>query len=192
MTSPHAQTMWLKMKESYFLAKQEEDQRKSIVQQVPQKSADLWRRIIAPVEGQGRVTLSCVCPLCHRYPLDESFWCGLRRAVQLEGPEQCLGFPGWCWLQRGEVFYGLRATTGSVRGSHECCRFAGRFANGRGQLGGHDLRVFFFEERRWKESLNKPRLLPSQRSDAVPRVTLREPSWHCTPTCNSTFSTILP
>ena len=33
------------------------------------------RRIIVLVEGQGGVTLSYVCPLCHRYPLEDYIWC---------------------------------------------------------------------------------------------------------------------
>ena len=62
------------LKESFFQARHEDDQRKSIVQQVLQKSMGFLRRIIAPVEGQGEVTLSYVCPHGHRYPLEDYNW----------------------------------------------------------------------------------------------------------------------
>ena len=45
-----------KLKGSYFEAKQDDDQRKSVVQQIKQKNTDFLRRIIVPVEGQGGVT----------------------------------------------------------------------------------------------------------------------------------------
>ena len=38
------------------------------------KSTDFLRRIIVPVEGQGGVTLSYVCPHCHRFPLEDHIW----------------------------------------------------------------------------------------------------------------------
>ena len=49
-----------KLKESHQ-ARQGDDQRKSSVQQLLHFSADFLRRIIAPVQGQGGVTLSYVC-----------------------------------------------------------------------------------------------------------------------------------
>ena len=36
-----------------------------------QKSTDFLKRIIVPVEGQGGVTLSYVCPHCHCHPLED-------------------------------------------------------------------------------------------------------------------------
>ena len=62
--------MMTKLKGSYHLARREDDQRRSLVQQVWQKRIDFPRRIIVPVEGQG-VTLSYVCPHCHRYPRED-------------------------------------------------------------------------------------------------------------------------
>ena len=53
---------------------QEDEERKSIVQLILQKSADFLRRIIVPVEGQGGVILSHVCPHCHRCPLGDYLW----------------------------------------------------------------------------------------------------------------------
>ena len=37
-------------------------------------STHFLRRIIVPVEGQGGVTLSSVCPHCHRFPLEDHIW----------------------------------------------------------------------------------------------------------------------
>ena len=56
--------LWMmeKLKEGTNQARQEHHQRKSMVQ----KSTDFLRRIIAPLEGQGGVTLSFVCFHCHR------------------------------------------------------------------------------------------------------------------------------
>ena len=39
-----------------------------------QKSTDFLRRIIAPVDGMGGVTLSYVCPHCNCFPLDDHIW----------------------------------------------------------------------------------------------------------------------
>ena len=44
------------------------------MQQVLQKRTDFWERIIVPVGGQGGVTLSFVCPHCHRHPLEDYIW----------------------------------------------------------------------------------------------------------------------
>ena len=55
--------------------KQEDEERKSIVQQIMHKSTDFQRRIIMPIERQGRVTLSRVCSHCHRYLLEDNIWC---------------------------------------------------------------------------------------------------------------------
>ena len=63
--------MIAKLKASYGQATQDDDECKSIVQQIMQKSTDFLRRIVVPVEGQGGVALSHVCPDCHRYPLED-------------------------------------------------------------------------------------------------------------------------
>ena len=59
------------LNESYFRVLQEEGPRKSIAQVVLVKSTDFMRRIITPVQEQGRVTLSYVCPHCHRFLLED-------------------------------------------------------------------------------------------------------------------------
>ena len=50
-----------KLQERFSEVKQEDDERKSLVQQLLQRSTDFLRRIIVPVEGQGGVTLSYAC-----------------------------------------------------------------------------------------------------------------------------------
>ena len=65
------------LKESYFQARQEDEQRKSIVQQVVPRSADFLRRIIVPVQVQGGVTLSYACLHCHGFPLQDYIWVGV-------------------------------------------------------------------------------------------------------------------
>ena len=52
----------------------EDDQRKSIAQQILQKSTDFLRRIIASVGGPGGVTLSYVCPHSYRLPMEDYIW----------------------------------------------------------------------------------------------------------------------
>ena len=52
--------MVVKLTERSYQAKQDDDQRRSIVQQKLKKSADFLRRIIVEVAGQGGVTLSYV------------------------------------------------------------------------------------------------------------------------------------
>ena len=46
----------------------------SIVQGIMLKSTDFLRSIIAPVAGQGGVTLSYVCPHCNCFPLEDYIW----------------------------------------------------------------------------------------------------------------------
>ena len=45
-----------------------------IVEDILRKSTDLLRRVVAPVGGRGRVTLSCVCPHCNSFPLEDYIW----------------------------------------------------------------------------------------------------------------------
>ena len=51
----------------------------SIVQEIMIRSADYLRRIIAPVGGQGGVTMSYFCPHCNRITLEDYIWCSVRR-----------------------------------------------------------------------------------------------------------------
>ena len=65
---------WVKLQGCYYEVRQDEDQRRSIVQKIMQNSTDFLRRIIVPVQGQGGVTLSYVCPHCHRFPREAYIW----------------------------------------------------------------------------------------------------------------------
>ena len=52
----------------------------SILQQVLQNGADFSRWVVAPVKGQGGVTLSYVCPQGVRFPLEDHIFVGLAGA----------------------------------------------------------------------------------------------------------------
>ena len=80
---------------SYFQAKQDDDQRHRIVQQIVQKCTDVLRRTIVPVEGQGGVTQSYVCRHCQRYPLEDYILLGLDGARE----KQC----NW-WVRGGSQY----------------------------------------------------------------------------------------
>ena len=45
-----------------------------IVKEMLRKSTDFLRRIIAPVDGMGGVTLSFVCPRCNCFTLEDYIW----------------------------------------------------------------------------------------------------------------------
>ena len=100
--------MMAKLKESWYHARQEDDHHKSIVQQVLVRCTEFLRRIIAPVEGQGGVILVLWVPSLpplstrrlhlvtlsdargRREEQEEAVQLGVRgvrRPVQLEGPE---------------------------------------------------------------------------------------------------------
>ena len=96
-----------KQRECHSEMDQEDEERKTIVQQILQKSTELLRWIIVPVEGQGGVTLWSVCPHGHRYPLEDNILCFIEareeavqqvvhcaRPVRLEEPEQGLDHRG--------------------------------------------------------------------------------------------------
>ena len=79
----------VKIQECFHEVRLEDDQRKSMVQQILQKSTDFLWRIIAPVGGQGGVTLSYVYPHCHRFPIEDCIWWVSTR----HGKKQC---NWWC------------------------------------------------------------------------------------------------
>ena len=60
----------------------------SIVQDIQRKSTDFLRRVIVPIESQGGVTLSYVCPHCHCLPLEDEIWW----VTSGHGKKQC----NWC------------------------------------------------------------------------------------------------
>ena len=98
---------------------QQDDGRKSIAQPILQKSTDFLRPTIAPIEGQGGVTLSYVRSNCHSCPFEDFILLGASRAreeaeqlvvrgvrwvVRLEEPERSIGYTGQHGPQRGECF----------------------------------------------------------------------------------------
>ena len=91
-------------------SKKDEGQ-KSIVQQILQKSTDFLRRIILPVEGPGRVTLSFVCPHRNGFPLENYIWwvstrhgeSSATRGVQRAAGSVSGGTPTRSWSHRGFV-----------------------------------------------------------------------------------------
>ena len=58
-----------KSEECYEKVESEDVGRLSIAQDILRKSAGFVRRIIAPIDGVGSVTLSYVCPHCHCFLL---------------------------------------------------------------------------------------------------------------------------
>ena len=48
--------------------------RLSIAQEIPRKSTDFLRRIIAPVDGEVSHVLPYVCPRCGCFPVDDYIW----------------------------------------------------------------------------------------------------------------------
>ena len=63
----------VKIQECYHEVKREDDQRKSTGQQILQKSTDFHEADHCAVLRRG-VTLSYVCPHCHRLPLEDYVW----------------------------------------------------------------------------------------------------------------------
>ena len=59
-----------RIKEAFDLVAKDEVEKMSIAQEIMLKSTDHLRRIIAPVGGQGGVTMSCLCPECNNFPLE--------------------------------------------------------------------------------------------------------------------------
>ena len=63
-----------RLQEAYDKVALEDIGRLSIAEDILRKSMDFLRRIIAPVDGMGGVTLSCVCPHCNSFSLDDYIW----------------------------------------------------------------------------------------------------------------------
>ena len=63
-----------RIKEAFDMVAQDEAENLSIVQEIMLGSTDYLRRIIAPVGEQGGVTMSCLCPHCNSFPLEDYVW----------------------------------------------------------------------------------------------------------------------
>ena len=91
-----------RIKEAFEQVAQDEAEKVSIVQEIMIRSTDYLRRIIAPVGGQGGVTMSYLCPHCNSFPLEDYIWwvsgrtyklvvCDVWRELRLEATAQAVG-----------------------------------------------------------------------------------------------------
>ena len=124
-----------KLQECYHEVRQDDDQRKSIVQQIMWKSTNILRRKIVP----GSHCRTCGSR-CHHFRAKFTFgWSrrgtrktvqlvvrGLRRPVPLERSEQSLGRTGQRGLHRGEGVSDPRSGAGCVRQSRVRSQVFGR------------------------------------------------------------------
>ena len=60
-----------RIKEAFELVAQNETEKMSIVQEIMLRSTDCLRRVMAPVAGQGGVTMCYLCPNCNSFPLED-------------------------------------------------------------------------------------------------------------------------
>ena len=63
-----------RIEEAFDLVALDEAEKKSIVQEIMLRSTDYLRRIIAPVGGQGGVSMSYLCPHCNSFLLEDYVW----------------------------------------------------------------------------------------------------------------------
>ena len=63
-----------RIKEASEQVAQDEAEKVSSVQEIMLRSTDHLRLIIAPVGGQGGVTMSYLCPHCNSFPLEDYMW----------------------------------------------------------------------------------------------------------------------
>ena len=68
------------------------------------KSADFPKRIIVPVGGQVGVTLSLVCPLCHRFPIEDNIWLVSTRHEEKQSNGWCAACGGQYDRSEAKVF----------------------------------------------------------------------------------------
>ena len=91
--------MIVKLKESKYRDSRMTSARASC-RQVLQKRTDVLRRTIAPSQEQGGVTLSCVWPHCHRFPLED--WASLGQGDPSKRGNQC---NWWCAACGGQYIW---------------------------------------------------------------------------------------
>ena len=63
-----------RIKEAFELEAQDEAETMSTAQGIMLRSTDCLRRIIAPVGGQGGVTMPYLFPNCNIFPLEDYVW----------------------------------------------------------------------------------------------------------------------
>ena len=61
-------------KEAFEKVAKDEARKLSTAQEIMTRSTDYLRRIIAPAERQGGVTMSYLCPHCNRFPMEDCVW----------------------------------------------------------------------------------------------------------------------
>ena len=89
---------------------EQEDDERSMVQQILQKSTEFLRRIIVPVGRPGGATLSYRCPHCHRCPLEDYIWWVLRHGEK-QSNWWCAACGGQCdWRNSNRVLVFLDTT----------------------------------------------------------------------------------
>ena len=141
-----------KLSGSYYQAKQDDDPRKGIVQQIKQKCIDFLRRNIVPVHLQEGVTLSCVCRPCHRTSREDHIrWVSTEQGdSSKKGEKQCNWWCAACgqnkWKDLNSVLV-IQDSTDSNEAPPRCAcenllcapMLLAIQQTGRSQLGGHDL-----------------------------------------------------
>ena len=60
--------------EAFEKVAKDEGRKLSTVQEIMKRNADYLRHIIAPVGGQGGVTMSYLCPHCSSFPMEDYVW----------------------------------------------------------------------------------------------------------------------
>ena len=118
-----------KLRECYSEVEQEDEERKSTVQQILQKSTDFPEADHRSSRMAARVhTLSYVCLHWHRCPLEDRMWWVSTKhgTVLLEEPGQIHDQTGQHGPQRGEGVLGSCSAAGLVRESYECTQSSWR------------------------------------------------------------------
>ena len=76
-----------RIREAFDLVAKDEVEKMSSLQEIMLKSTDYLRRILAPVGGQGGVTMSYLCPNCNRFPLEDNVWWVSGENIQIGGAQ---------------------------------------------------------------------------------------------------------
>ena len=72
-----------RIKEALEKVAKDEARKLSTVQEIMIISTDYLRRIIAPAGEQGAVAMSCLCPNCNSFPLEDNLWEGGGKAYEM-------------------------------------------------------------------------------------------------------------
>ena len=93
-------------KEAFEKVAKDEARKLSIIQENMIRSTDYLRHIIAPVGGQGGVTMSYLCPHCNSFPIEDYVW------WVSEGEKHTTNW--WCTI------FGKKTTGSNQTGSWWC------------------------------------------------------------------------